>query len=187
MRRGWTMVEFLVVVTVILVVASLVYPLARGMRTLTLKRACINNLRQIGGLVVAYREEWDGAGKYGWPWEMGLPRGIRLVVPREEEKNYLECPIDRARAFYVDMYPSTDNPEEATEDPRLFPWYKWRISEWLRHVKKMKERSIIFICDNHYTPRSPYDRQHAIGLLLNGEAVERWGWIRPWDYRFWED
>ncbi|MCL6624015.1 MAG: prepilin-type N-terminal cleavage/methylation domain-containing protein [Fimbriimonadales bacterium] len=187
MRRGWTMVEFLVVVTVILVVASLVYPLARGMRKEALKRACVNNLRQIGGLVVAYREEWEGAGKYGLPWEMGLPVPIRKAVPKEEKKTYLECPIDPYSNMYsyFDMYPG--NTPEEERDPREREFLKRRVPEWLKHVKRMKERSVIFICKNHYTPRSPYDRQYGIGLLLNGEVVERWGWTAPTEFSFWED
>ncbi len=182
MTRGWTLMELIVVVTVLLVVAAIVYPLASGVRKQVLKNVCMNNLRQIGGLVVAYREDWDGVGKYGLPWEMGLPMGVTSVVPREEKKSYSYCPVHPLQLPYLTMYPFID----WVDHPRL----KYRVLAWLHHVRKMKERSLIGLCIQHGGYGKGYDgynSRRGIGLLLNGDVAERWGWTDPWHYSFWED
>lgn len=179
MKRGFTWMEFLVALTVLAVVAALVYPLARGVLEQMWKQGCMHNLGQIGQAVVAYREEWDGIGKYGAPWAMGLPAGPREAYPKEEKKQYPECPRNPRWGLYVDMYPPYSDE----------PWAIARLKYfWLPHVKKMKERAVIFMCPDHWEPKSQYDRQFALGLLLGGEVVARWGWLDPYWYpAFWED
>ncbi|MEM4409858.1 MAG: prepilin-type N-terminal cleavage/methylation domain-containing protein [Candidatus Caldarchaeum sp.] len=173
MKRGFTWMEFLVALTVLAVVAALVYPLARGVRMQVLKETCVNNLGRIGGAVVAYREEWDGIGKYGLPWAMGLPLPLRAAIPKEEINQYPECPLEYP---YLSMYPSND----------VEPWWRVRIPGWLRHVEKRKERAVILVCIVH-RPGKGYDPKFGLGLLVEGSVEARWGWTEPDRFSFWED
>ena len=57
---GFTLVELLVVVSIIGILASLVFPLGKSMIEKGNSTKCINNLRQIGGAIGQFMTENDG-------------------------------------------------------------------------------------------------------------------------------
>ena len=57
-KRGFTLTELLVVITIIALLAGLLLPCLIGARTKTLQTACANNLHQLGIAVSSYTSDW---------------------------------------------------------------------------------------------------------------------------------
>lgn len=64
-RRGFTLVELLVVVAVISVLAGLLFPVLGRARESACAAQCAGNLRQIPLAVHLYMESWDGETAIG--------------------------------------------------------------------------------------------------------------------------
>jgi prepilin-type N-terminal cleavage/methylation domain-containing protein len=59
-RGGFTLIELLVVVSIIAILAAMLLPAIGLVRDLARAQVCANNLRQIGTMVLAYSQDWDG-------------------------------------------------------------------------------------------------------------------------------
>lgn len=59
-RNSFTLIELLVVVAIIMVLASLLMPALSTARESAKRTACMNNLKQIHGLCLAYAFDYDG-------------------------------------------------------------------------------------------------------------------------------
>jgi prepilin-type N-terminal cleavage/methylation domain-containing protein len=59
-RAGFTLVELLVVITIIAVLAALIFVMVGKTREKAKAIVCINNLRQIGSALAAYAADNDG-------------------------------------------------------------------------------------------------------------------------------
>ena len=76
-RRGFTLVELLVVIMIIAILAALLFPAIKGMPAKAHAAKCVSNLRQIGAGMAGYSAE-DGRfpprygpsplGPYSWYW-----------------------------------------------------------------------------------------------------------------------
>jgi prepilin-type N-terminal cleavage/methylation domain-containing protein/prepilin-type processing-associated H-X9-DG protein len=71
-RRGFTLVELLVVIAVITTIAGLLFPVLAHARERARQMTCLSNLRQIGMAHLRYLEDWDEQLPY-W-WQAGPPR-----------------------------------------------------------------------------------------------------------------
>ena len=74
-RPGFTLVEFLVCVAVILVLAAILVPVLLRAKQSASERRSASNLRQLAVLINFYREEQGGGSAAGNPDEMALPVG----------------------------------------------------------------------------------------------------------------
>jgi len=59
--KGLTLVELLVVVAVITVMATVLFPVFDRSRAATEDNVCMNNLKQIGKGMLMYAQDWDGS------------------------------------------------------------------------------------------------------------------------------
>jgi len=82
-RRGFTLVELLVVVAVVAVLLGVLLPVLAGARNTGRDAACKSHLRQIALAFVMYRADHKGALPNGWPdLEFGP-----LVCPADPERS----------------------------------------------------------------------------------------------------
>ena len=72
MKRGFTLVEVLVVVAIVAIVAAVMFPVLRRSKQSALETQSISNMRQLYVAIQLYRGESDNV-LYGKLEEMGLP------------------------------------------------------------------------------------------------------------------
>jgi general secretion pathway protein G len=58
-RKGFTLVELLVVVAIVIILAGILYPVFASTRRAAYSAACISNLKQIGLAVTLYSQDYD--------------------------------------------------------------------------------------------------------------------------------
>jgi prepilin-type N-terminal cleavage/methylation domain-containing protein/prepilin-type processing-associated H-X9-DG protein len=81
-RAGFTLIEFLVVVTVLAILAALIMPVLAQSREKGRQAVCMSNLRQVGLATLAYVEDYDETFP---PYLVGISSG-------RERKNYTVVP-----------------------------------------------------------------------------------------------
>jgi prepilin-type N-terminal cleavage/methylation domain-containing protein len=94
-RRGFTLIELLVVIAIIALLAALLFPVLASARERGRQSACSNNLKQIGGALRLYADDWDDT----LPLQYGLVRGWSnmqywklLIQPYLKTKEVWVCP-----------------------------------------------------------------------------------------------
>jgi prepilin-type N-terminal cleavage/methylation domain-containing protein len=91
-RRAFTLVELLVVIAVIAILASILFPVFAQAREAARSNTCAANLRQLGIALQLYGRDHDG--RYP-PQDPGLPA---LVLPYVNDISIFRCPSDAAPA-----------------------------------------------------------------------------------------
>jgi len=83
-RRGFTLVELVVVIAIIAALTAIVLPVVSRVRENGRRATCKSNMRQIGLALQMYRQDWDGVDPdKGMPlshWQMGLPYDYTPLV-----------------------------------------------------------------------------------------------------------
>ena len=74
-RKGFTLVELLVVIAMIAILAALLLPGLRRSQASARRAQCVNNLRQLG---LATQMYWDDNNGACFCWELGLTNGGRI-------------------------------------------------------------------------------------------------------------
>jgi prepilin-type N-terminal cleavage/methylation domain-containing protein len=98
-RRGFTLVELLVVVAIISMLAAILLPVTARARAYARKTHCLSNLGQLGKAIMLYADDYD----HWYPCcsimpstepKPGLPR-IRDLVEFYASAEVFECPDDK--------------------------------------------------------------------------------------------
>jgi prepilin-type N-terminal cleavage/methylation domain-containing protein/prepilin-type processing-associated H-X9-DG protein len=58
-RRGFTLIELLVVIAIIAILAAILFPVFARARENARKATCMNNLKQVGGALLMYVQDYD--------------------------------------------------------------------------------------------------------------------------------
>ena len=92
MRKGFTLVEIMIVVAIIGLLAAIAIPSFIKARTTSQQNACINNLRQVDGA----KEQWAMAENQA---ATATPLGTDIGPYIKGGTDDCECPQDAARTF----------------------------------------------------------------------------------------
>ena len=110
MRRGFSLIELLVVITIIAVLAGMLLPTMSMVRNVARQMVCTTNLRQLQLANIGYTVDWDGvyvpqfrydtptnAMTSWWPTNADLIRNYSggLTTDRTKLPKRLCCPVSR--------------------------------------------------------------------------------------------
>jgi prepilin-type N-terminal cleavage/methylation domain-containing protein len=158
-RRGFTLVELLVVIAVLALLAAFLLPIYSSARERGRQTVCLANLRQIGQALSMYRQDY---GSYPGFWA-GVPEAL---APYVKNQRLLFCPsskqpqgikLSSSYAFLIDG------------DRLRFP-----------HGNELQPRSVIVYCRDH-AKKEPLDKRYegmfpvlrhdgAIGIIPAGKV-----------------
>lgn len=123
MRSGFTLMELLIVVSVIALLAAMLLPAIGMVRELALATRCQSNLRQIGLAAALYPEEWDGLVAPCKNWDGGkwsellapfLESDDRITSQDDTRQIMRSCPRWRQSKY---------RQERLTNDPDYAKWW----------------------------------------------------------------
>ena len=120
MKRGFTLVELLVVVAIIMLLLAILAPSMRGVLDLLDLTRCANNMRQIGQATMAYAgmhdrrfpgPNWRKANAKGWLYrnlQMDLPQHLEggQLWPYLKDYRIYRCPADETDPATVPERPN---------------------------------------------------------------------------------
>lgn len=98
-RVGFTIIELLVVVAIIAILASVLFPVFARAREKARQASCQSNLRQIISGVLQYVADYDGSWPFawdgqGWSCSHGVAKGLwyKVVSPYFKNTQVFVCP-----------------------------------------------------------------------------------------------
>ncbi len=97
-RRGFTLLELLIVIATIVVLAAIIFPMARAATDSANRSACVSNLHQIAQLMEAYKQDYATYPAPSGPIGLhGIPQeGITALALTDASMaaNDFWCPVD---------------------------------------------------------------------------------------------
>jgi prepilin-type N-terminal cleavage/methylation domain-containing protein/prepilin-type processing-associated H-X9-DG protein len=104
-RVGFTLLELLVVIAVIVILAAFLFPVFAQVREKARQAACLSNMKQIGTAAMLYVQDWDetypaGGPTYPWFWVPG-PQGRWDYLPSKIYPNLAICSMALRLLPYV--------------------------------------------------------------------------------------
>ena len=196
-HAGFSLVELLIVLLIVVVLTSLLMPGLRAVRETANRLGCASNLRQIGCAITVYSTDYDDRLPFsyfgspeiqqfsemmalttgGGPTASNSMDGLGRLLPRAG--HYLDCagcmfcPSHRGE-HTIERYQATlDNPWESSE--RAFSNYHYRgdvDSESGVRYRFSNDHSFLLAADGL---RTKSDFNHGNGLnLLHGDLAVTW-------------
>ena len=130
-QKGFTLIELLVVITILGILAAMLFPVFLRARERARMTTCASNLHQMGLAIQMYEQEWNDRQPIMAPGYETKPGGcaIKQYQPYDPDKETYHCPDDdmsitknRPCAWfyrYRDQYPPQDWPQDAKGRPLL--------------------------------------------------------------------
>ncbi len=94
-RKGFTLVELLVVIAVVAILSSILMPVFGRARAAARSTACVSNLRQIGQAFAMYAQDWEGSLPSAMPYAVVAPEGrawMPALMPYVKDARIWICP-----------------------------------------------------------------------------------------------
>lgn len=95
-RRGFTLVEVLVTVAIIVALAGLIFGVLGPAREKGRQAVCASNMHQLGLVLMTYASDWGGVEPVqGVPmeyWQVGFPANYHSILSKPEVGGIITCP-----------------------------------------------------------------------------------------------
>ena len=167
-KLGFTLVEVMVVIAIILLLAAIVTPIYLRSKRSAKETVSVENLRQLHLAMTLYRADYGGDGIYGDVDAMGLPTSLQLYGGLAGEPYGI---TEEMLASPCGVHPSLD--------ARLNVMY-WMASGGPRvEVASLEFQEDLILwydpsCnDSGVQLENPYRSKLILGVLLGGELVRR--------------
>ena len=190
-RRAFTLTEILVVLTIIGILAALLFPAFNAVRRRSYQTTCASNLKQLGLAVSLYQQDYDGLFPRGgdptdlqtdawqdaangvYQWEINqLPPLTYVLRPYIKANQIWKCPAD----IGFDIADISNHPLDA----RPSSFEKFGMSYYYRTELTLKRKKELQGFDNSNPPveYGPGD----INVLADGHGSWH-GQNEPWSLR----
>jgi prepilin-type N-terminal cleavage/methylation domain-containing protein len=186
-RNGFSLVEVLVVISIILVLAAFLLPAFKSAKDSAHESTCLSNLHQLGIAVSLYRSDNNGEGVFGDMFEMGLP-------PAGLGYGALWDHLPVAKKLGICHGPG--RPTKLSPDGFAYryvpapPGQKTGTTTWKEYVAQKGDAAILFMDENHNAPTvsmvSPFTTKHVIGLNLGNSVIRKTRQGDPWLFDWWD-
>jgi prepilin-type N-terminal cleavage/methylation domain-containing protein len=177
--RGLSLVEVLSVVTILGVLAALLYPVFRSVRMRAFDVVCGSKLRQYGEALAIYRHEYGGDGVYGDLYAMGLCGAATLLDGGYISLEVVRCPVQPRRGQYAYIDGMDIRGEEFRKGMATYFAY-WKDAGIVRADLNHNREPALDL-------GSPYLTRKGIGLYLSGNVKTLVRMGSPADLSFWHD
>lgn len=153
MRRGFTLIETLVVIAIIAIVAALLFPVYSSAKAAAKKTVCLSNLSQIGKSMLIYMIDNDDlfpngvdpvdkfrpqiwAGYPGWQAQIPyMPLMQDLLQPLIRSKDVFHCPSDQGSFVVENQFP-LDLPSTPSYFSTFGTSYNYRTELTFRRISQ---------------------------------------------------
>jgi prepilin-type N-terminal cleavage/methylation domain-containing protein len=171
MRRGFTLVELLVVISIIAVVFAIVTPVFQYAKESARITSAVSYMHQIGKAIAIYQADWQSSGSYATPSEVGLPTSEYI---HKTDLGLTPRPL---------ASPCGYRPIVGLEKTWTSPHYMWALygdsdhPYWMKRLRNYRENTLV-VFDPWCNPAGThwlnlYEEKRAIGLMVGGQVVNR--------------
>jgi prepilin-type N-terminal cleavage/methylation domain-containing protein len=163
-KRGWTMVETLVVLAIVVLLSGILFPVFVRAKQSGEISVCTTALRQVGQAIAAYRMEYDGQGVLGPQSQMGLPpvpisESLPVLFRLSHQcKGKARVPGLAESGLRYRYISAADNGKVGFES-------------WTSYVQRHGESAIIALDHNHNPSYEVIDQPYATKTVL-GVALD---------------
>jgi len=156
-RRGFTLVEMLVVVVVICLLAGALFAVLRSAKEAAARTTCINHLHQLVAAMDLYRQQYGAYPPWGYggirsTGEFDLITWEDLLLPYVGSEEVFLCPTDAARGDeppHSYEYPQGPLHEPRRQQSREDPEQEALRKATLKRARAAARHHILLDCPHH--------------------------------------
>lgn len=161
-RRGYTLIEALVVISIIVLLCSLLFPVFQAVKWQVKKSRSMSQMRQIHVALLLYVQDYEGGG----PGGLGLPPSM---VTLQEASDLPQRLLETGGVPYI----APDHPAVFTWMPPAGPAYDDLLEPWLKHIEVTQGNPIILIDETFNHDAGPFVTLEGHGIYLEGNISKR--------------
>ena len=104
-REGFTLVELLVVITIIIILAAILFPVFARAREKAMQTKCINNLKQMGQGIAMYEDDYDAPMPFNVKDEVNAAGVVGILTYQYFWKDLMEPYVKQLKGgHYAGVY-----------------------------------------------------------------------------------